>query len=112
MATNYRRGADFERRVREDMAGRGYLTVRAAGSHTPADVYCFAHGDMAFVQCKTDGRLDPTEWNEFLVYCWKAGAKALVAMKGEKGRGIRYMRITATKSGGGAQPWQEWDEEA
>lgn len=111
MSTNYRRGADFERKVRESMAAHGYVSVRAAGSHTPADVYCFRFGELVFIQCKRDGRLDPKEWNDFLVYCWKAGAVALVAMKGEKGKGVRYMRITATKKGGGPQPWEEWRPE-
>ena len=50
MSTNYRRGADFERRVKADFERHGFVAVRSAGSRTPADVYAFAAGQAIFAQ--------------------------------------------------------------
>lgn len=109
MSTNYRRGADFERRVQADMERRGWVTVRAAGSHTVADVYAFLNGRIAFIQCKRNGRLYPKEWNELLDCSDVAGAEPIMAAAGENGRGIKYFLLTGRKYGGGArQPMVEW----
>lgn len=106
--TNYARGADFERRVLKDMEAKGYIAVRAAGSHTPADVYCIKPWETVLVQCKRDGRLGPSEWNRFFHHCQKAGAVPIMACAGENG-GIKYYRLTAEKVGGTRQPMEVWD---
>lgn len=109
MSTNYRSGADFERRVKADFERHGFVAVRSAGSKTPADVYCFAAGEIVFVQCKRDGRLNPDEWNEFWAYCQRAGALPLLAKVGSNGRGIEYRRLTGRKEGRGRQPYEPWE---
>lgn len=109
MTTNYRRGADFERLVRADMEARGYVAIRSPASKTPCDVYCMRPGETVFVQCKTDGRLPPAEWNGFLDYCAAAGAVPLMASKGRRGEGIRYHRLTGRKEKRGRQPMEEWN---
>lgn len=105
--TNYARGATFERAVLHDMERHGYHAIRAAGSHTPADVYCIGNGRVVYIQCKLDGRLRVAEWNEFLAYCSEVGAVPIVAYK--EPRTITYKRITGIKDGTRkAQPWEEW----
>lgn len=107
--SNYRRGADFERQVLKDLEKRGFVAARAAGSHTPSDIYAVQPGRVLFVQCKRDGVLRPLEWNAFYDYCKRAGAVPLVAYK--LTRGIAYMLITGYKDGTRtAQPWEvyEW----
>lgn len=108
MATNYSKGADFERKVAKDLEGYGFVWVRSAGSHSPADLIALRVGETLAVQCKTNGRLDPDEWNEF--YCWAslAGATPLLASKGPRGGGIIYHRLTSRKDGRGRQPLAPW----
>ena len=108
MSTNYRRGADFERRVKADFERHGFVAVRSAGSRTPADVYAFAAGQVIFAQCKRDGRLDPDEWNEFYTYCQRAGAVPLLAMAGKGGRGVAYRRLTGYKGREDKRPYEPW----
>ena len=110
MATNYTRGAAFERKVAKDLEGYGYVTVRSAGSHSPADVIAMHYGTIACVQCKLDGRVDPDEWNELWEFSRTAGGAPVVAEPYKEGRrtGIIYHRITSRKDGRGRQPWESW----
>ena len=123
MATNYRRGADFERKVMRDLEAHGYCVVRSAGSHSPADLIALrraaigASADGAYiatcpevvaVQCKRNGRLDPEEWNEFWEWCLKACAKPILASRGANGRAIIYSTLTSRKDGKGRQPLESW----
>ena len=110
MATNYSKGAAFERKVAKDMQRYGYCATRAAGSHTPADVWCLIAGHApVLIQCKRDGRLDPEEWNDFLDYCQQAGAVPVLAMAGTNGRGISYRRLVGRKDGSRReQPFAYW----
>ena len=109
MTTNYRRGADFERRVVADLSAHGYVTVRAAGSHTVADVYAFRFGEVVMAQCKRDGRLPPDEWNKLYDECQRAGAVPVLAMRGADGRGIAYAKLIDRKAGRGCQPMVRWE---
>lgn len=108
MNTNYRRGADFERRVVRDLEGRGWSVVRSAGSHKPADVVAMVGGITICVQCKRDGRLPPDEWNKFLDWCDNGGATPIMASVPKGGRGIKYDILTGHKVCRGKQPMREW----
>lgn len=85
MATNYSRGAEFERRIGHDI-----------------------DGEVVAIQCKRDGRLAPQEWNKFLDWCEAAGATPVLASKGPRGSGIIYSRLTSRKDGRGRQPLESW----
>lgn len=108
MATNYTRGATFERKVAKNLEDWGYVTVRSAGSHSPADIVAMHRGSIVCVQCKTNGRLDPDEWNEFFDWCEKAGAMPVLAAKARVLSGIIYYRLTSRKDGRGRQPLAPW----
>jgi len=66
VTTNYRRGYEFERKVRQVLLDQGAEhVIRTAASRSPADLYAFyppdsplTHGltRVHLVQCKTDGR--------------------------------------------------------
>lgn len=108
MATNYTKGAAFERKVAKDLEGYGYVTVRSAGSHSPADLVAMRHGELVCVQCKSDGRLDPEEWNDFWEFCELAGALPVMAKVGPQGKGVVYNVLTSRKDGRGRQPLAPW----
>ena len=59
--TNYRRGADFERRVCKYFDKQGYFTIRSAGSHSIIDLVAIKAGEVKLVQCKIDGVLSVAE---------------------------------------------------
>ena len=108
--SQYGKAAEFERRVCRDMEGRGYIAVRAAGSRTPADVYCMGVGRLVFVQCKTNGYMTPSEWNTLYDYAGSVGATPVIASKDDRGH-IRYMLMTGHKVPHERQPMVEWAPE-
>lgn len=108
MVTNYQRGADFERRSQAHLERMGYVVVRSAGSHSPADLVAMRHGEIVCVQCKRNGRLDPEEWNEFWEFCERAGALPVLAKPNQNGRGMCYNVLTSRKDGKGRQPLAPW----
>lgn len=108
MATRYSRARQFEYKVRDDMAGRGFIALRSPASKTPADVYCIGYEKKVFIQCKTNGVMGPREWNEFWDYCESVNAIPVLAMRGPRNRGIRYMLLKDRKVPRRKQPMVEW----
>lgn len=106
--SRYAKARDFEYKVRDDMYRNGYVTVRSPASKSPVDVYCIGTERNVFIQCKTNGVMGPKEWNRFWRHCKSVDAVPVLAMRGARGRGIRYMLLTGPKEGGGRQPMVEW----
>lgn len=106
--SRYAKARDFEYKVRDDMAKHGWVTLRSPASRTPTDVYCIGTERHVFIQCKTNGVMGPREWNRFWVYCKSVDAVPVLAMRGARGKGIRYMLLTGPKDGRGRQPMVEW----
>jgi Holliday junction resolvase len=113
--SQYRRGADFERRVRIALETDGYEVIRSAGSKGVVDLVCFkgwprdwdvdgpAH--LLFVQCKrVNGTIPPSERAELHDYAGRIGALAVVAYQPKPRQPIAYRRLT----GPGAKDWQPW----
>lgn len=98
MATNYSRGADFERRVRSDMERRGWFAVRSPGSKGHADVVAIGRGETLAIQCKTGGRCGPREWNDLIEFAHRYGMLPVLAHKDKRGH-VKYRLITACKGG-------------
>lgn len=94
--SNYRRGADFERRVKERLEGQGWTVFRTAGSHSPADLIALKsergqlfgsplRPDVHLIQCKS-GKTAMTkrERTEFRDFAHALGAEAFVFLRGMK----------------------------
>lgn len=80
MSTRYRRGRDFEYRVRDELLSRGYWVIRAAGSHGAVDLLALHTSEpMLFVQCKRDGRLPKCEAEELRSLARLYQARAMLA---------------------------------
>ena len=91
--TNYAKGATFERTVKADLEKRGYLVIRAAGSHGIMDLVAFrpprkpyVTGETWFVQCKTNGVLSPADRRELYETAFKWGAWAVRASRPKRGK--------------------------
>ena len=59
--STYRKGANFERRVKKFFEKLGYYVVRSAGSHGLFDLVAVKKKVVLGVQCKVDGRLSKEE---------------------------------------------------
>ena len=108
MATQYQRARTFEYAVRDDMARHGFVTVRSPASKTPVDVYCIGWDTKVFIQCKTNMRVGPEEWNKFLAFCRSVDAVPVIAGRNPNGRGIRYALVTDWKVPHRRQPMVDW----
>lgn len=111
MATNYSRGADFERRVMKLLEDRGYFCVRSAGSHGAVDIVAMRGPVMGgppgwrlLIQCKRHGVISPADRAQFVelaqsLYC----APVLARMPKGKKRGIELLRVSDESP-------SEWEE--
>lgn len=109
MGSRYANARNFEYKVRNDMARRGFIAVRSPASKTPVDVYCIGYDVKVFIQCKTNGVLGPDEWNRFMDYCESVNAIPVLAMRGEGNRGLRYKILTGRKIPRHRQPMEDWE---
>jgi len=50
--TNYQRGYEIERKIMEELTGRGFLVLRSAGSHSKIDVLGIRKDRIVAVQSK------------------------------------------------------------
>jgi Holliday junction resolvase len=106
--TNGARGASFERKVADLLESDGYLVIRAAGSHGAADLVALKLGQVLFVQCKLNGRCDPSEWNEFFRLAAQVGALPLIAYRPGR-QGVAYRLLTGPKDVAGKRsPAVSW----
>jgi len=95
--TNYARGANFERQVKRDLEGRGYLVIRAAGSHGIMDLVAFKarwtdEGAIWFIQAKLNGKLSPAERKELFESALSRNAWAVIVSRPKRGK-ILYERL-------------------
>jgi hypothetical protein len=95
--TNYARGANFERQVKADLEGKGYLVIRAAGSHGIMDLVAFKarwtdEGAIWFIQAKLNGKLSPAERRELFESAFSRNAWAVIVSRPKRGT-ILYQRL-------------------
>lgn len=95
--SNYRVGADLERRVQTRLEDDGYVTLRSAGSKTPVDIAAFKVGQTLFVQVKRDGKLPTDEWNALFDLAVPVAAIPVLATTPKRGQLVFY-RLTARRA--------------
>lgn len=107
--TNYRRGADFERRTAARLRDAGYLVVRSAGSLTNVDLVALRADHTLLVQCKRNGALPPAPWNALYDAALTVGAVPVLAEQLQP-RGHAWWRLVGRKDGrGGKQPKEPYE---
>lgn len=97
------KGDRFEYQVRDDLTERGYWVRRAAASRFP-DMVAVCKDEVLWVECKTNGRLDPGEWNELYDLAMKYGGTPILASKPVRG-GLAYHRLLDRKVPGVRTLW-------
>ena len=50
--TQYRRGANYERKIKKEYEEDGYLVLRSAGSKGPFDLVAIKEDSTILIQCK------------------------------------------------------------
>lgn len=83
--TQYRRGADFERKTKKEWEANGWFVVRSAGSKGPVDLVAIQRGvgesDVVLIQCKISGRISPGKFIELSNLAKALYATAFIATK-------------------------------
>lgn len=84
--TAYKKGADFERRVKARLEEQGYTVFRSAGSHTLVDLIAFnEEGKVLFVQCKGGKRgMTKQQVVEFKEFAERFNCAPVLALRGMK----------------------------
>lgn len=93
MASQYRRGADFERAVRDLCIKMGAVVViRSAGSKGLLDLVAWMpSGETWFVQCKLTGKISKADRNDLRDIADIVGAQAVIAHKPGRGQIVLEM---------------------
>lgn len=106
-AKAYKRGRNFEYRVKKDMEKRGYLVIRSPASKSPVDLYCMRKNELVFIQCKLHGQIGVPEWNAFFNLSKSVGALPILA-ENVSGK-ILYSEAIEKKDGSRRkQPKRDW----
>lgn len=110
-----RKGADFERRCRQDLEDAGWQVVRSAASKGPADLWATRVEQgrlrLLMVQVKANSRpIGVREWNTFCQHCELSLAEPIIADKLPGRPAPIWWKITGLKTpGGGPQPRVPFD---
>lgn len=86
MTTNYRRGYDFEMRIKKEWERRGCWVIRAAGSKGEADLVAFPRAGSSLlpwlIQCKwSKGGISGKERKALVDLARSIGAHAVVYLR-------------------------------
>jgi len=97
---NRAKGDRFEYKVRDHLRDYGWFVMRSPASKSPIDLLCVRSGhdgpEVMFVQCKTNGRLDPGEWDILVDLAWEHSADPVLAQRPKRGV-IQYELLTGYK---------------
>jgi len=63
--SQYRRGYEFERRVRKMYEAKGWNVYRSAGSHSPFDLILMKQEEIVGVQCQLSAYFPPAKRQQF-----------------------------------------------
>lgn len=97
----YQRGAAFERKVLKELIECGFFGIRAAGSHSPADLMvskCVGNQEVGFeadvflVQCKTNGKISEKEAEKLELAADTAYAEPIIAYRPKCG-GVAFKML-------------------
>lgn len=81
MGTKYAKGRALEYECKRVLEELGYVVIRSAGSHTPADLVACRNGKFAFIQVQADSHLPRQKESALKAFAKRAGAVAYFAYK-------------------------------
>ena len=91
MLTNYQRGSNFERQIKDKLTKKGFYCMRSAGSHSVVDVCAISEDKVFLIQCKTSS-------TEELPNIQQLFKPTEVKQYKHKVSGVRYVGQEETKS--------------
>lgn len=97
--SNYRSGADFERKVIAYLTENGYWCIRAAQSKGIADIVAIKTGQVLLINCKTKSIPPPRERHALASLASRTGCLPIVAQRGSRGSGGRPLLRRITDDG-------------
>lgn len=103
----YKKGRNFEYRVKAKFQKAGYYCIRSAGSKGAADLIAYGNGKVLFIQCKLGKYASTTEWNELYKLCKELGVIPIWAYS--ENRKTYIMEMTSEKNKRGLMPMVEFD---
>ena len=90
--SNYRSGAEFERKVIHYLTDNGYWCIRAAQSKGIADIVAIKTGQVLLINCKTKSIPPPRERHALASLALRTGCTPIVAQRGARGTGGPLLR--------------------
>jgi len=94
----YKRGRQFEYRIRDNLKNKGFFVLRSPASKSPIDLVAIKKGLILLIQCKTGGEFAMKEWNE--LFDLSEGIGAIPILVGRYGyKEIQYFKLTGKKDG-------------
>jgi Holliday junction resolvase len=103
-ASEPRKGRAFEYKVRDYLRANGYWVMRSPASRSVVDMVAIKTGQVLFVQCKVNGRLDPAEWNALYEAAKLAGALPVMAERPGRGTIAWWCLLSPKRVAGARQP--------
>jgi len=94
----YKRGKEFEYRVRDYFKDQGYFVLRSPRSGGPIDLVAIKQGEVLFIQCKSSPYLRPKEVHTITTVAESVGASPIFAFK-EKERGPISLEFLSNRRG-------------
>lgn len=76
--SEYRRGADFERKVVNDYKARNWYASRTPGSKSPIDIIAFRLGEVHIIQCKLTGLMTKAAKEQLRLMAQENGFRAFL----------------------------------
>jgi len=81
MSNRYAKGRALEYECKQVLESLGYVVIRSAGSHSPADLVACRDGKIAFIQVQSDSHLPRSKEDALKAFAKRAGAIAYFAYK-------------------------------
>lgn len=96
--SNATRGTHLERVVMDKLHDRGWVVIRSAGSHGPADVAAIKPGVVLLVQSKvTASSFGSREWQELWDMAQKSGSVPILAYRPSP-RTVAFARLMGPRA--------------
>ena len=97
--SEYRRGADFERKVVNDYRNRGWVAHRTTGSKGVYDIWAHRQGEVHIIQCKLTGKITKLAKDQLRLMGEENNFRAFIASNDKGAIVMEELTIVEVSSG-------------